>query len=143
MTNELLEEEKNELEHLSHEEEVFELDTLITQGVNAKIPVSFKYPNTDKTVGVMIRPLSTEEYKLAVKKAKNLKKNYLIELLKSSLFNTEGEPFPVEVIKELPFGVVTYLASMVNKISGMDLLKNDDGSDEVDMAEAIGVMMGF
>ena len=55
-------EKQKELEHLQKEEEIFELDQIITEGTNAKIPFTFIYPNTTKKVGVLIRPLSTNEY---------------------------------------------------------------------------------
>lgn len=133
-----------EIEMLSESngtDEVFDLDVLITEGVNAKVPLNFTYPNTDKTVGVMIRPLSTHEYKTAIQKAKKFKKVVFFELLKLGLYKMDGSKFPDEILDELPFGVVTYIAGNIHKISGMDL--SDNSSGDVDLNEIVSNMLGF
>lgn len=140
-----IEELKNEeiemLSESSGTDEVFDLDVLITEGVNAKVPLNFTYPNTDKTVGVMIRPLSTDEYKTAIQKAKKFKKVVFFELLKLGLYKMDGSKFPDEILDELPFGVVTYIAGNIHKISGMDLSNNSN--DDMDLNEVISNMLGF
>ncbi len=50
-------EKQKELEHLQQEDEIFELDQIISEGTNAKIPFTFIYPNTDKKVGVLVLSL--------------------------------------------------------------------------------------
>ena len=59
-------EKAKEIERLSQETEILELDQVITEGVDAKIPFTFIYPNTTKKVGVLVRPLSTNEYQKAI-----------------------------------------------------------------------------
>ena len=82
------------------EPEIFELDQIITEGVNAKIPFTFIYPNTDKKVGVLIRPLSTNEYQKAILKSKKLKTNFLVELAKLGVYKMDESKFPEELITE-------------------------------------------
>lgn len=61
MTNvDKLREEEIETLSKNTDDEVMELDQILTEGVNAKIPFSFTYPNTDKKVGVMVRPLKSD-----------------------------------------------------------------------------------
>lgn len=135
-----------EIEQLSESngvDDIFDLDVLITEGVNAKVPLNFTYPNTDKTVGVMIRPLSTEEYKTAIQKAKKLKKVVFFELLKLGLYKMDGSKFPNEVLEELPFGVVTFIAGNIHRISGMDLTDNTGNGNDMNLNEIVSSMLGF
>ena len=119
---------QKELEHLQQEEEIFELDQVITEGVNAKIPFTFTYPNTTKKVGVMVRPLSTNEYQKAVLTSRRLKTNFLLELAKLGVYKMDESKFPEELIMDLPAGVITRITNEINRISGVDLV---DGSEEM------------
>lgn len=130
---------QKELEHLQQEEEIFELDQIITEGINAKIPFSFTYPNTTKKVGVMVRPLSTNEYQKAILRSKRLKTNFLIELAKIGVYKMDESPFPEELIMELPAGVITRITNEINRISGVELV---DGSEDAQQ-QILEDLMGF
>ena len=130
---------QKELEHLSKEDEIFELDQIITEGVNAKIPFTFIYPNTTKKVGVMVRPLSTNEYQKAVLTSKRLKTNFLVELAKLGVYRMDESKFPEDLIVELPAGVITTITNEINRISGVNLV---DGSEEVQQ-QLLEELMGF
>lgn len=120
-------------------EEIMELDLLISEGVNAKIPFEFIYPNTDRKVGVMVRPLSTKEYQSAILRSKKLKTNFLVELLECGLYKMNGDKFPSEKIDELPAGVVTIICNELARISGVDLVENQ----EINQQNIIDEMLGF
>ena len=130
---------QKELEHLQQEEEIFELDQVITEGVNAKIPFTFTYPNTTKKVGVMVRPLSTNEYQKAVLTSRRLKTNFLLELAKLGVYKMDESKFPEELIMDLPAGVITRITNEINRISGVDLV---DGSEEMQQ-QLLDDLMGF
>ena len=130
--------QKEEIEELSHEDKIMELDQLITEGVNAKLPFTFIYPNTDKKVGVMVRPLSTNEYQSAIIKSKKLKTNFLTELCKIGLYKLDGSEFPKDKIDDLPAGVVTIICNELARISGIDLLENTEVNQSM-----IDDFMGF
>ena len=130
---------QKELEHLQQEDEIFELDQVITEGVNAKIPFTFTYPNTTKKVGVMVRPLSTNEYQKAILKSKRLKTNFLTELAKLGVYKMDETKFPDDLIMDLPAGVITKITNEINRISGVDLV---DGSEEMQQ-QLLDELMGF
>lgn len=132
-------EKQKEVEHLSKEDEIFELDQIITEGVNAKIPFSFIYPNTNKKVGVMVRPLSTNEYQKAILISKRLKTNFLVELAKLGVYKMDESKFPNELLEELPAGVVTTITNEINRISGVELV---DGSEEAQQ-KIFDELLGF
>lgn len=142
---EIAELQEKEIEQLNNDgldvEEIYELDALISEGINAKVSLTFTYPNTDKKVGVMIRPLSTGEYRTAIQKAQKLHKVFFYELMKIGLYDSNGNPFPVDILEQLPFGVVTYIAGSINKISGMDLLNTEMSGGDMD--KIVDTMMGF
>ena len=121
------------------EPEIFELDQIITEGVNAKIPFTFIYPNTDKKVGVLIRPLSTNEYQKAILKSKKLKTNFLVELAKLGVYKMDESKFPEELITELPAGIVTMITNEINRISGVELV-DESGEAQQQLFEDL---MGF
>ena len=132
-------EKQKELEHLQKEDEIFELDQVITEGIEAKIPFTFIYPNTNKKVGVLVRPLSTNEYQSAVLKSKRLKTNFLIELAKLGLYKMDESRFANDFIEGLPAGVITKVTNEINRISGVDLV---DDSPEVQQ-QIFDDLMGF
>lgn len=133
------EEKQKELEHLQQEDEIFELDQVITEGVNAKIPFSFIYPNTTKKVGVLVRPLSTNEYQNAILTSKRLNTNFLIELARLGVSKMDESKFPDEILEDLPAGVITKITNEINRISGVDLV---DGSEEAQQ-QLLEDLMGF
>ena len=120
-----------ELEHLSQETEIMELDQILTEGVDAKIPFTFTYPNTNKKVGVMVRPLSTNEYQKAILTSKRLKTNFLVELAKLGVYRMDESKFPEELIDELPAGVVTRITNEINRISGVDLVEGTEDAQQI------------
>lgn len=133
------EERQKEIAHLQQEDEIFELDQVITEGVNAKIPFSFIYPNTTKKVGVLVRPLSTNEYQKAILTSKRLNTNFLIELARLGVCKMDESKFPDEILEDLPAGVITKITNEINRISGVDLV---DGSEEAQQ-QLLEDLMGF
>ena len=133
------EEKQKELEHLNQETEIIELDQLITDGTDAKIPFTFVYPNTDKKVGVLIRPLSTNEYQNALLRSKRFKTNLLVELAKLGTYKLDESKFPEELLDEMPAGIIIRITNEINRISGVDLVETSKKSQQ----ELFDELMGF
>ena len=115
-------------------EELFDLETLITEGTDAYIPLKFVYPNTDKTVGVYVKPLTTQEFVDATRGRENI----FVNVLGIALFNKDKQPFPVPVIEKLPAGVVMELYKKIAEISGIPTEDKDNVSQEM-----VDKLMGF
>jgi len=132
-------EKQKELEHLQQEDEIFELDQVITEGTNAKIPFTFVYPNTNKKVGVLVRPLSTNEYQNAILSSKRLKTNLLIELAKLGVYKLDESKFPEDILMELPAGVITKITNEINRLSGVELMNVPEDTQQ----QIFDDLMGF
>lgn len=117
-----------ELIKLSEEEEIFNLESLITDGADARIPIEIDFPtkNGKKKAAAMIRPLTNVEWNNALRIArKNFKTTNEIELLKMALYTKEGEPFPKELVEKLPNGVVMKLVQTLGEISGIEVTEEN------------------
>ena len=117
-----------EIELLSEDEEIFDLETLITGGTENKIPITISYPKEDGgkvKAAAMIRPVTAIEWNNAVRRGMN--KNMLsspdLELLKKALYTKNGDPFPLDLVEKLPAGVVTAISRKISDISGIEVDK--------------------
>ena len=122
--------EAKEIELLTEDEEIFDLESLITSGADNKIPIIISYPMEDgrkAKAAAMIRPVTAIEWNNALRKGFN--QNSLsspdVEILKKGLYNKNGDPFSIEAIESLPAGVVSELARMIAKVSGVEFNKSD------------------
>ena len=120
-------------------DELFELETILTEGTNAKIPYNFIYPNTNKRVGVLLKPLTTQEYTSAINRGKLKDHNFLTELLKISLFDLKENPFPSNKIEQLPAGVVTGIVTKISEISGVEMAE----TTQINQSNLMEDLMGF
>lgn len=109
-----------EINMLQEDEEIFDLESLITDGVDAKVPISIEI--NGKKYGAMIKPLNNIQWNNATRKALN---NYSttneIEIVKQALYNKNGDEFPEDVIDKFPTGVVVQIFREIAKISGVEL----------------------
>lgn len=106
-------------------EEIFDLETLITQGTDSFIPLKFIYPGTEKTVGVFIKPISTKEFNEAM----SFKDNIIMSILSFALYDNNKTPVPQNIIEQLPAGVTLELYKKVAEISGIPTEPED--SDKI------------
>ena len=133
MANDL---KQREIESLSSEEmEILDLEKLITDGVNAKIPMEITYNN--KKFGVLLRPLTNIEWNNAIQTSiQNKKTTNEVELLKLGLYKIDGNPFPKELISKLPAGISSELMKKLAEISGIQI----NSEENIKMAKQL---MGF
>ena len=121
------------IDKLHEEEEIFDLETLVTDGKDARFPVKIKYPkkNDDGTVvmvdaGALIRPVTNIEWNNAtrMKRSPNDKTSNEVELLKKALYTRGGEQMPPAIVEALPNGVVIELVKLISEVSGVDYEAN-------------------
>lgn len=134
---------EEELAMLSNEEEeIFDLESLVTDGADAKIPIVIKYPKDGKTVkaGALIRPLTNVEWNNATRLSRNqklvTKTTNEIELVKMALYTRNDEQFPAKAVEALPNGVILELVKQIAHISGVEI----NSEENIKLAKE---MMGF
>lgn len=117
-----------ELIKLAEEEEIFNLESLITDGADARIPIEINFPTKEgtKKAAAMIRPLTNVEWNNATRIArKNFTTTNEIELLKMALYTKDGEPFPKELVEKIPNGVIVKLVQKLSEISGVEITEEN------------------
>lgn len=107
----------NELEIQQTEEELFDLETLITEGVDARVPIEIEFPDGRKAAA-QIRPISTAEFQTIYNGDTS---NILVNILETSLMNKKGEPLPRNLIEAMPIGLPTKLVQQIFDISGIEV----------------------
>lgn len=114
-----------ELANLSENEEIFDLESLITDGADARIPIILEYPKEDGTVvkaGAMIRPLTNIEWNNATRlNRKNAGTTNEVELVKIGLYTKKGEQFPPTLVEKLPAGLILKIVEKLAEVSGIDI----------------------
>lgn len=135
--------QEGEIEMLSQETEILDLETLIVDGANARIHVEVDFPvykNGEvhhKKYGAIIKPLPSNEFTNATQIGlKNPDTDVNTEIVKKGLCTKNGDIFPVEVVEKLPVGVIIKLAEKICEVSGIEQNKDDQ-------AELVREVMGF
>lgn len=105
------------------EEEYFDLETLITEGTEARVPIVIEFPNGKKSKA-LIKPVLAEDLKII---GFNFNNPFAImtEILKIGLLNSNGEPLPDKLIDGLPAGLPVKIAGEIFEISGIETNPED------------------
>lgn len=130
---------KEELETLSENDEVYDLETLILEGEKARIPIQIDYPKGETTVPVtaILKPITNVEVQNALAVTRSVRDTTLnIEILKVGLFTKNNEPFPQELLYKMPTGVVDAISEKLMAISGV---RTDKESEN----EIVEKLLGF
>ena len=109
-----------EMEALSQEETV-SLESLITEGADLRIPITFDFPTANgvKKASAIIRPLTTVEWENAQNYANKHKRDFAVKILEKGLLNDDGKELSYELIRKLPFGVVNEIYRRIADVSGV------------------------
>ena len=103
-------------------QKIVSLEQAITEGTKALIPYEFEYPNSDLTVEVKLKPITSKEAQHIGQIVKlDPETTFDLELLKIALFNVDESSFETEILEKLPMGVVLDLSYKICDISGIDL----------------------
>lgn len=134
---------REEIERLSQENEVFDLETLIVDGANVRIHVEVDFPVykngtvTHKKYGAIIKPLPSHEFTNATQIGlRNPDTDVNTEIVKKGLCTKTGEQFPEDVVEKLPVGVIIKLAEKICEVSGIE-------QNTENQAELVREVMGF
>ena len=124
-------------------EEIFDLERLIVDGADARIPVEVDFPVYNdgeleyKRYGVMIRPLKSSELNNATQVGLRFDDTDVnTEIVKLGLCRKDGSPYDPDVVEKLPAGVINKLTEKICEVSGIQ-------QDKEKNAELIREMMGF
>lgn len=110
-----------ELNIAENNEEYFDLETLITEGVDARVPIEIEFPN-GKKAQALIRPISTGEFQSIYNgNAAEL----LVNVLAHSLMNKNGEPLNQSLIEAMPVGLPAKIVEQIFSISGIETNPED------------------
>ncbi len=97
--------------------ELLDLETLITEGVDALIPIEIEFPD-GKKAGAKISPISTAQFR-AIYSGDNAE--LLISILELGLKNKNGESISRDLIESLPIGITSKISEQICAISGLEL----------------------
>ena len=113
--------QQEELEQLKQEEETFSLESLITEGTELRIPITFDFPTQKglRKASAIIRPLTSTEWENAQNYAIKNKKDFTLKILEKGLLNDDGEPLPIDLIRKMPFGVAQQIYTRIADVSGV------------------------
>ena len=113
--------QEEELASLQNEQELVNLETLITEGSDLRIPIVFDYPTQNglKKVSAIIRPLTVAEWEEATNYVMHHKKEFTLKILEKGLLNNDGEPIPIELLRKMPIGVVNEIYRRISDVSGV------------------------
>lgn len=111
---------EKEIEELQNGD-VLSLETLITEGTELRIPITFDFPTQNglKKASAIIRPLTAVEWENAQNYAIKHKRDFAVKILEKGLLNDDGKELPYELIKKLPFGVVNEIYKRIADVSGV------------------------
>ena len=126
-----------------NDDDVFDLERLIVDGADARIPVEVDYPvyhNGElvyRKYGAMIRPIRSSELNNATQIGlSDDTTDVNTEIVKKGLCCKDGTPFDPDVVEKLPAGVINKLTEKICEVSGIQ-------QDKEKNAELIREMMGF
>ena len=103
------------------EEDYYDLETLITEGTDAHVPIEVEFPN-GKKAQALIKPISTGEFQ-SIYNGDAAK--LLINVLSHSLMNKKGEPLSHTLIEAMPVGLPAKIVEQIFKISGIETNPED------------------
>lgn len=108
---------------ISTEDRYDNLEELITEGIDAKIPITIEFPG-GKKAKALIKPILTEDYK-RISFGSNDPLDIMVEVLKLSLLNSHGDKLPDNLIDKLPAGVPMKIVEKILDISGIETNPKD------------------
>lgn len=119
--------QEEEIKQLSETESISNLESLIVEGSDLRIPIVFDYPtkNGITQVSAIIRPLTSSEWEEATNYAVKNRKDFALKILEKGLLNDDGENLPLELLRKMPVGVVNELYTRIGDISGVKQNKKE------------------
>lgn len=110
----------NELE-INEEGTSYRLEDLILEGTKLEVPITFDYPTKNGFVPIsaIIRPISSIEWNNTLQKySKNLNK-FAVAILNIGLLSSEGNQISMELLEQMPAGIVDDILRQIQDLSGI------------------------
>lgn len=99
----------------NNDDTFFDLETLITEGTESRVPIEIKFPDGRKAQA-LIRPITTGEFQTVYNgNAAEL----LVNVLATSLMNKDGNSIAPSLIKKMPVGLPAQIVQQIFEISGI------------------------
>lgn len=111
----------DELKIAENKEDYFDIETLITEGADARVPIEVEFPN-GKKAQALIKPISTGEFSTIYNgNAAEL----MVNVLSAALMNKNGEPLSPSLIEAMPVGLPEKIVKQIFDISGIETNPED------------------
>lgn len=111
----------DELKIAENKEDYFDIETLITEGADARVPIEVEFPN-GKKAQALIKPISTGEFSTIYNgNAAEL----MVNVLTAALMNKNGEPLSPSLIEAMPVGLPEKIVKQIFDISGIETNPED------------------
>ena len=128
-------EDDNIEKEIQENAKVMNLESLITGGIDAIIPITISYMGQDFSAN--IRPINAIENNEVTQKYINKRESVILNTVKKCLLKDDGKNYTIAELEKIPAGVIQNIYNKIQKISGIE---NTTSEDDMKM---IRELMGF
>ena len=128
-------EDDNIEKEIQENAKVMNLESLITGGIDAVIPITITYMGQDFSAN--IRPINAIENNEVSQKYINKRESVILNTVKKCLLKDDGKNYTITELEKIPAGVIQNIYNKIQEISGIE---NTTSEDDMKM---IRELMGF
>lgn len=128
-------EDNNTEKEIQENAKVMNLESLITGGIDAIIPITISYMGQDFSAN--IRPINAIENNEVTQKYINKRESVILNTVKKCLLKDDGKNYTIAELEKIPAGVIQNIYNKIQEISGIE---NTTSEDDMKM---IRELMGF
>jgi hypothetical protein len=128
-------EDDNIEKEIQENAKVMNLESLITGGIDAIIPITISYMGQDFSAN--IRPINAIENNEVTQKYINKRESVTLNTVKKCLLKDDGKNYTISELEKIPVGVIQNIYNKIQEISGIE---NTASEDDMKM---IRELMGF
>ena len=128
-------EDDNIEKEIQENAKVMNLESLITGGIDAIIPITITYMGQDFSAN--IRPINAIENNEVTQKYINKRESVILNTVKKCLLKDDGKNYTIAELEKIPAGVIQNIYNKIQEISGIE---NTTSEDDMKM---IRELMGF
>lgn len=128
-------EDDNIEKEIQENAKVMNLESLITGGIDAIIPITISYMGQDFSAN--IRPINAIENNEVTQKYINKRESVTLNTVKKCLLKDDGKNYTIAELEKIPVGVIQNIYNKIQEISGIE---NTTSEDDMKMVREL---MGF
>lgn len=128
-------EDDNIEKEIQENAKVMNLESLITGGIDAVIPITISYMGQDFSAN--IRPINAIENNEVTQKYINKRESVILNTVKKCLLKDDGKNYTIAELEKIPVGVIQNIYNKIQEISGIE---NTTSEDDMKMVREL---MGF